>query len=280
MKNTFMKTVIISALWMTSNSYAACTPAGTPGDDTVIFRNQNSGFLADNNGVRIKDFEAGSDGDVMGFQMFQDGTEDAMPGAGKLSIDRQVSQQDLNLFNNGQVIADSDVGIGGKYIINGADLNDNGLNDSLNLYTPVASLLPAALLDGDDNGANDGNVVLISTADIHAFTNSSASGLWASNDGGLPPGVGGEGQGVFKEVTNVSVTVTNDGHQYETIVLVGETTGTEGVKIFYVTDETAGDTAGAPAGLHNIDGIPTASLVGFLEGINITDLEQDNFDFM
>jgi len=250
------------------------------GSDTVIFRNQNSGFLAGNNGVRIKDFEAGNNGDKLGFQMFQDGLEDGMIGAGSTPMDNVVSQTDLNLFNNGQVIADTDVGIAGKYIINGADLNDNGLNDSLNLYTPAGSMLPVPVFDGEDNGANDGNVVLISTADIHKFTSSSASHLWASNDGLLVPGVGGLEQGVFKDVANISITVTNDGHQYETIVLVGETTGTDGVKIFYVTDETAPDTAGGAAGLHNLDGAPTASLVGFLEGININDLEQDNFDFI
>jgi len=223
------------------------------GSDTVIFRNQNSGFLADNNGVRIKDFEAGNNGDKMGFQMFQDGVEDGLP---QVTSDNVVTQQDLNLFNNGQVIADSDVAVDGKYVINGLDVNGDGLFQTG---------------DALDTGKNDGNVVLISTADIHKFTNSSASGLWASND------IPGSASGLFQDVVNWQHTgPANNGHQYETIVLVGETTGTDGVKIFYVTDECAP----ADPGLTLVDGVPTASLVGFLEGININDLEQDNFDFI
>ena len=245
--------------------------------DHVIFRNQNSGFLAGDNGVRIKDFEAGSDGDVLGFQMFQDGVEDGLPGikVGAIS-DRPVTQSDLNLFNNGEVIADTDVGTLGKYIINGADVNGNGLNDSPTVVDIVGAPTPiiGGVFDGANNGANDGNVALISTADIHKFTAESASGLWASNV---------SGEGVFRDVVNMNLTVSNEGHQYETIILVGEkstdTDAEAGVKIFYVTDETVPDTAAAAE--HNlIDGVPTASLVGLLEGVFIDQLDSDNFDFI
>ena len=193
------------------------------GQDTVVFANQNSGFLAGNNGVRVKDFQAGNHGDEMGFDMFYN-----------------VSQRDLDLFNNGEAISDTDTGLHGKYVVNGQDV----ANDTLNIGGAEAV----------DNGDNNGNVALISTSDIHKFNANSADALWEEDN---------DNAAVFADVAG-------NKNSYETILLVGETTGTDGVKIFYVTDG-AKDT---------INDAPTASLVGFLEGINISELHADNFDFM
>jgi len=208
------------------------------GEDTVIFSNQNSGFLAGNNGVRIKDFQTGNHGDEMGFDMFVN-----------------VSQRDLDLFNNGEVIADTDTGFNGKYIINGADAGNDTINTNTSTDTNTV-----ATEDNTDDGSNNGNVVLISTADISKFNAHSADELWSSTPSSTTTVATVADKAVFTDVVNPD-------NQYETIVLVGESTGTDGVKIFYVTDDAA-------------EGDATASLVGFLEGINIEDLHADNFDFM
>ena len=210
------------------------------GEDTVIFSNQNSGFLAGNNGVRIKDFQTGNHGDEMGFDMFVN-----------------VSQRDLDLFNNGEVIADTDTGFNGKYIINGADAGNDTINTNTSTDTDTV-----ATEDNTDDGSNNGNVVLISTADISKFNAHSADELWSSTPSSEADATVAD-KAVFTDVVNPD-------NQYETIVLVGESTGTDGVKIFYVTDDA----------VEGSDGDATASLVGFLEGINIEDLHADNFDFM
>ena len=250
------------------------------GQDHVVFANQNSGFLAGMNGVRIKDFQAGSGGDKMGFQMFSQEEINLLGdnSADKGTDDQTVNPNHLNLFNNGEVIADSDVGYNGKYVINGQDVG----NDNLNTTHNSAGDVPTYTDDGADTGDNDGNVVLISTSDIHKFNAASTDALWAGNvhdvnAAGTPADAA---KAVFMDVQNdyKNDAPIGDEHQYETIVLVGETTGTEGVKIFYVTDDPTEVSTQNHEG--DTDGTPTASLVGFLEGVNINDIVEDNFDFI
>ena len=134
-------------------------------------------------------------------------------------------------------------------------------------------------LDTDDSAGvgKDGQVALISTADIDAFDAAAAGDLYGATS--LTPADAVDHTSVFYTPTNPFQTTTLNGTRYEDILLVGEEDGTDGVKIFYVVDNPNIIDSGATASAGVTDLTPIASLVGMLEGININDLDPDNFDF-
>jgi len=165
--------------------------------------------------IQIEDFQAGSGGDQLDFNLFRD-----VDGQGSTKNDAEASPE---IYDNGRIISAS----------------------------------------GSDNLAlEDGNVVMISVDDINTFDASSAVALFGATAASVSsvfddPEVGASGASDFVEF----------------VFIVGETSGDDGVQLFYVRE---GGNADETASV--IDHIG-ATLIGQLENINISELTDDNFDF-
>lgn len=115
----------------------------------------------------------------------------------------------------------------------------------------------------------DGNVVLVSTADVDTFGTANALAMFGNTAGTV--------DSVFDDNDyNSAANAAWD----EWIFVVGETSGNDGVKLFLVTLDGTADTA-ATADVN--DGY-TATLIGQLqnttEDINISTITDENFDFL
>ena len=190
--------------------------------------------------VQIEDFEAGSNGDQIGFEIFRDVDSSAV------STFFDTAATGPSLFHDGEIISASSKH---NYLL------------------------------------SDGEVALVSVADIDGFSANDIVGLFGDNlAGNVTPTSLGDDSVVDLPVVGIPGTFEDpdygemnapQSNYMENIFIVGETSGTDGVKIFYFRE---GSTAAPDETAPMVDAM-AANLIGQLNGINVTDLQDDNFDF-